>query len=185
MFQSQKYTDLSCQNGDLELVFLIDSSGSTRANGDFFRASKDWISGFLKFFNLENLKVGLVSFAEDARVVLPLRNLPIQRVEKRLKSIFAQEYWFYLSCFLQIWNYFILYYIIPVEIFVILTIVIIANIVMAKAYKYACKHPLERCTICNISRVIAKTWKYAFKHPLQRCTMSIIALGRFWPLEFQ
>ena len=106
MFQSQKYTDLSCQNGDLELVFLIDSSGSTRANGDFFRASKDWISGFLKFFNLENLKVGLVSFAEDARVVLPLRNLPIQRVEKRLKSIFAQEYWFYLSCFFQIWNYF-------------------------------------------------------------------------------
>ena len=94
MFQSEKYTDSSCQNGDIELVFLIDSSGSARANGDFFRASKDWISEFLEFFNFDNLKVGLVSFAEDARVVLPLRNLPIQRVEKRLKSIFAQEYWF-------------------------------------------------------------------------------------------
>ena len=94
MFQSQKYTDLSCQNSDLELIFLIDSSGSARANSDFFRASKNWISEFLEFWNFDNLKVGLVTFAEDARVVLPLRNLPLQRVEKRLKSIFAQEYWF-------------------------------------------------------------------------------------------
>ena len=92
MFQSQTYSDSACQNTNLELVFLIDSSGSARANSDFFRSAKNWVGDFLKFFDLtQRTQVGLISFSNEAKVVLPLRHNPAIRIEKRLDSVFAQE----------------------------------------------------------------------------------------------
>ena len=92
MFASQTYSDATCHTTQLELVFLIDSSGSARANSEFYRGAKSWIADFVGFFDLTHtVQVGLITFADEARVTLPLRHNPTQRISKRLGSIFAQE----------------------------------------------------------------------------------------------
>ena len=89
--KSESYTDGECKRAKRDFIFVIDASGSLRANSDFFKSAKDWISTFLNYFDMQQCQVGIISFADDAQVHLPLRHNPASKIKKRLGQIFAKE----------------------------------------------------------------------------------------------
>ena len=68
MSASYSYSDISCQKTPLELVFIVDTSGSAKAKSEFLRSAKVWIKSFVEFHELaRTTQVGIVSFGEEAK----------------------------------------------------------------------------------------------------------------------
>ena len=57
-----------------------------------FRAAKDWIIDFVDYFDIENaVKTSIVTFADEAKLVMPLKNNPMNRITNRLANLYAQR----------------------------------------------------------------------------------------------
>ena len=91
LLKTETYNDAECKKAKRDFIFVIDASGSLRANSDYFKAGKDWIFKFLSYFDMQKCQVGIVSFADDAQVHLPLKHNPAIKVKKRLGQVFAKE----------------------------------------------------------------------------------------------
>ena len=58
----------------------------------FFRAAKEWIIDFVDYFDIENaVKTSIVTFANEAKLVMPLKNNPMTRITNRLANLYAQR----------------------------------------------------------------------------------------------
>ena len=81
-----------CSSKPLDLIFVLDRSGSAKYQNEFFKGAKGWIEEFLQGFILETfVNVGIISFGSEANVDLPLKAHPINKVVKRLGQLFAKE----------------------------------------------------------------------------------------------
>lgn len=81
-----------CASKPLDLIFVLDRSGSVKYQNEFFKGAKSWIEEFLQGFILETfVNVGIISFGNEAKVDLPLKSHPINKVVKRLSQIFSAE----------------------------------------------------------------------------------------------
>ena len=58
----------------------------------YFRAAKEWIINFVDYFDIENaVKTSIVTFANEAKLVMPLKNNPMTRITNRLANLYAQR----------------------------------------------------------------------------------------------
>lgn len=80
-----------CDSKPLDLIFVLDVSGSSRVQNDFLKGAKSWIEEFLTGFILDIVNVGIVTFGDEATLELPLKPHKQQKVAKRLEKVFAQE----------------------------------------------------------------------------------------------
>lgn len=81
-----------CSSKPLDLIFVLDRSGSLKFQNDYFKGAKNWIGEFLADFNLDVfVQVGVISFGTEATIELPLRSHPLNKIKKRVGTIFAKE----------------------------------------------------------------------------------------------
>ena len=58
----------------MDLLFLLDASGSSKFQNEFFKGTKEFIEGFLDEFVLDTfVNVGIISFANEVELNLPLK----------------------------------------------------------------------------------------------------------------
>ena len=81
-----------CESKPLDLIFVLDASGSSKFQNEFFKGAKEFVEGFLDEFVLDTfVNVGIISFANEVELNLPLKAHPANKVKKRLNAIFAKD----------------------------------------------------------------------------------------------
>ena len=58
--------DGSLCRGPLDLALLIDSSGSLQERGDYFPMMKDFVSRLVQYFDVPNVRIGIILFSHMA-----------------------------------------------------------------------------------------------------------------------
>lgn len=82
----------TCSSKPLDIIFVLDRSGSAKSQNEFFKGAKTWIVAFLNEFNLDSfVQVGIISFGTEATIDLPLKSHPINKVDKRLNQVYTKE----------------------------------------------------------------------------------------------
>ena len=74
----------------MDLLFLLDASGSSKFQNEFFKGTKEFIEGFLDEFVLDTfVNVGIISFANEVELNLPLKVDYYSLCQMKFTELFA------------------------------------------------------------------------------------------------